>query len=85
MATISLVLTNVYQLVGAGPGLMTIEDGIRVKFHIGVSLPGVDDPAHTMTRASDRSSMSYSGTENIYAKVAENVKGTATKVSYTAV
>jgi len=88
MATGSLELTDLYQEVGTGPLLATLEQGNRALFHIAASAPAESAPAHSIFFAPGvTAAFSYSGSENVYAKrsPAQSSAPVKTVISYTEV
>jgi len=68
MATAELTLTNSFQLVIAGAAVVTLEIGAKAKLHIAADLPADNAAAHRLVRHTDRSSFTYNGSDNIYAR-----------------
>lgn len=82
MATQEKELTTSYQLLGAGPLVVTLETGPAAMLHIAASSPSGSDPAHRLVRGTDRESFTYNGSDNIYAKKESAFSETIT-VAYT--
>lgn len=87
MASTSLVLTDVYQDLGAGPRFGSLEDGKLAALHIGASAPDDDTlDYHTFGVAEGvEGTFRYSGTENVYVRVHPSTPGTRTRITHTAV
>ena len=68
MATDEKNLTTSYQLLIAGPAVVTLEIGPAALIHVAASAPAAGAPPHRLVRGTDRESFSYPGTANIYAK-----------------
>jgi hypothetical protein len=83
MATTETTLTTSYQLIGAGPGVVTLELGKVAMLHIATSLPGAGAPAHRLVRGSDKESLTYLGSENIYGRKTDPTSERVVKVAYT--
>lgn len=66
--TEELELTSSWQLLGAGPMLISLDVGAGAKVRFASTLPVADEAGHLLVRDSDRSWISYTGTLNVYAK-----------------
>ncbi len=82
-ATLSKTLTNSYQETITGACMLTLEEGLAVRIHIGSSTPAVDAPSHLLNNLN--SPLSYTGGLKVYARIDDKAFGTITKISYTGV
>lgn len=79
-------LTDTYQLIGAGPCLITLEEGVLALARIAASLPANTAAGHSVGSAPGiEPGLSYSGAENVYMKIHPKNVGQPTKVAYTEV
>ena len=79
-------LNDSYQLIGAGPCLITIEEGTLALAHVAGSAPSDTDAGHTFGVAPGvEGALSYSGTENVYVRIHPKNRSQPTKVAYTEV
>lgn len=83
MATQEKTLTTVYQLIIAGPAVVTLETGKVAMIHIAASAPAANAPAHRLVRGTDRASLTYNGTDNIYAKKTDPAGDRNVVIAYT--
>lgn len=70
-------LTSTYQLLIAGPAVVTLEQGFLARLHMktGAGIPADNVPAQRLVKGTDRESYNYTGTDNIFArKEATNTK-----------
>ena len=81
--TAAKTLTDDYQEIITAACLLTLEEGLSVNLHLGSILPANNAAAHKMS--THNSPFSYSGGLKVYARIADNSKGTVTKISYTGV
>jgi hypothetical protein len=84
MATQSLALSGVYQLLGAGPLTVTLEEGSLAMLHIASSLPAATAPPHRLRRGAE-TVLRYTETDNVYARKTDQAVSVSetVKVSYT--
>lgn len=83
MATAEKILTTSYQLLAAGPLVVTLEAGAVAMLHVAASAPAPTAAAHRLVRGSDRESFSYNGSDNIYAKKTDPTGDRDVVVAYT--
>lgn len=85
MATQEKTLTPSFQLLAAGPLVVTLEEGALAMLHIAGSSPAVDAPVHRLVRGTDRESLTYNGSDNVYAKKTDPGGNRTIVVAYTGV
>lgn len=83
MATAEKELTTAYQLVIAGPAVVTLEIGPAALLHMASSSPAANAPAHRLVRGTDRESFTYNGSLNIYAKKRDDSGVNTVLIAYT--
>jgi hypothetical protein len=83
MATQEKTLTTSFQLLAAGPLVVTLEQGKVAMLHIAASAPSPTAPAHRLVRGTDRESFTYNGADNVYAKITDPLGDRVVKVAYT--
>lgn len=84
MATAEKTLTDSYQLLIAGPAVVTLEKGKVAMLHIASSTPSSNAAAHRLVRGTDRESFTYNGYDNIYVKKTDPANDRVVIVAYTA-
>jgi len=84
MATDSKELSGAYQLLGAGPLTVTLEEGSLAMIHIASSLPVASAPPHRLRRGAE-TALRYTETDNVYARKTDQAVDISetVKVSYT--
>lgn len=83
MATDSttITLTTSYQLIGAGPGIITLEVGETALIHFGTGAPGASDDFHTLHRKSRNWTQIPEGL-SAYAKKTDPTGERVVKITY---
>lgn len=68
MATENKTLTTSWQLLIAGPAVVTLEIGAVALLHSAPSMPAADAAVQRLRSGTDRESRTFNGSNNIYAK-----------------
>lgn len=72
-ATTNTALTNAYQLIGAGPGIITLEIGLRGEIHLTPSAtPSAGSAFHSLIQNTDRTWMQVPAGMTAYARKRAN-------------
>lgn len=66
MTTINFTLTESWQLVLTGAGLITLETGDRAEYHIASATPAVGADYQSILRQDGRSWLEYTKSEKVY-------------------